>query len=351
MRNPTAVFRPRFPLHMVWLATNRCNARCSHCSSNSGQPMLDELDTREAKDLLDQLADCGVVDLAVSGGEPLLRRDLLDVVAHAKSRGLSVGIGTNGGKLSADQARALAGLGLDRLQVSLDGVGAEHDRLRCWPGLFKRALRTIALARDAGLRVHVCFTITRFNVDEIEDLADVVARQGVKRLNLSRFVATGRGAAALELPDTAWRDVIRRCQALRERFRPEVEVVTHLAQQVLVDEEAACMPAFIGCQAGVAQGCIQADGTVFPCVLLPIAIGNIRTTRFAEMWQSSPVIGALRDRSLLQGQCGTCGHRARCGGCRAVAYARTGNMFATDPRCWLVTAPSPVRPVRSLPVV
>jgi radical SAM protein with 4Fe4S-binding SPASM domain len=350
MRDPEAIFLPRFPLHMVWLATNLCNARCLHCSSNSGQPMPGELDTREALDMLDQLAGCGVVDLAVSGGEPLLRRDLLDVVAHAKQLGLSVGIGSNGAKLTEAQARALAALGLDRLQVSLDGFGAAHDSLRRWPGLFERALRTIALARDAGLRVHVCFTITRFNVDEIEDMAALAVRQGVKRLNLSRFVATGRGTAVLELPDEAWQDVIRRCQKLREQMRPELEVVTHLAQQVLVDEQAACMPAFIGCQAGVAQGCIQADGTVFPCVLLPVAIGNIRTQRFAQMWQGSPIIAALRDRSLLQGPCGTCGHRARCGGCRAVAYARTGNMFASDPRCWLPSS-SPQGPDVASPVV
>lgn len=348
MRDVGATFRPRFPLHVVWLATNLCNARCLHCSSNSGQPMPGELDTREALDMLDQLAGCGVVDLAVSGGEPLLRRDLLEVVAHAKRLGMRVGIGTNGARLSEAQARALADLELDRLQVSLDGVGAAHDRLRRWPGLFERALRTIARARDAGLRVHVCFTITRFNVDEIDDMAALAMREGVKRLNLSRFVATGRGTSVLELPDAAWQDVIRRCQALRERVGPGLEVVTHLAQQVLVDDHAACMPGFIGCQAGVAQGCIQADGTVFPCVLLPVAIGNVRTQRFAELWQGSPILRALRDRSLLQGQCGTCGLRARCGGCRAVAYARTGNMFASDPRCWL-TGSSPPGPEVALP--
>lgn len=343
-------YLPRFPLHMVWLATNRCNARCAHCSSNSGKSLTDELDTGEAKDLVDQLSACGVVDLAVSGGEPLLRHDLLEVVAHAKARGLRVGIGSNGGRLTREQAAALAEVGLDRLQVSLDGIGDAHDQLRRWPGLFTRALRSIAVAREAGVRVHVCFTITRGNVDQIEDLAALVARHGVKRLNLSRFVATGRGTAALELPDAAWHDVVLRVQALRERMRPELEVVTHLAQQVLVDDEVARMAAFIGCQAGVAQGCVQADGTVFPCVLLPIAIGNVRTQRFAELWRGSDVIRALRDRSLLQGACGACDHRARCGGCRAVAYARTGDMFAADPRCWLTKDSPGARPVKSLAV-
>lgn len=312
--------------------------------------MPDELETHEVIDMLDQFAECGVVDLAISGGEPLLRHDLFRVIDHAKQLGLSVGVGSNGGKLSRQQARSLSSLDLDRFQVSLDGVGAEHDRLRCWPGLFERALHTIALAQNEGLRVHVCFTITRFNVNEIEDMAALVKAHGVRRLNLSRFVATGRGVASLELPDAAWQGVIRRCQALRQRLAPELEVVTHLAQQVLIDDEAACMPAFIGCQAGVAQGCVQADGTVFPCVLLPIAIGNIRKQRFSELWENSPTIRTLRDRSLLKGRCGTCDHRARCGGCRAVAFARTGDLLAPDPRCWLAGHP-PSQPRTVLPVV
>jgi AdoMet-dependent heme synthase len=95
------------------------------------------------------------------------------------------------------------------------------------------------------------------------------------------------------------------------------------------------MPAFVGCQAGRGQGCVTANGTILPCVLLPIPLGNIRTAPFADIWQSSPIVKVLQDRGNLEGKCGACSLRARCGGCRAVAYARTGNLFASDPRCWL----------------
>ena len=95
------------------------------------------------------------------------------------------------------------------------------------------------------------------------------------------------------------------------------------------------MPGFVGCQAGRGQGCITANGDVLPCVLLPIPAGNIRDASFASIWSTSPLIRGLQDRTKLEGKCGSCAVRSRCGGCRAVAFARTGKLFAQDPRCWL----------------
>jgi radical SAM protein with 4Fe4S-binding SPASM domain len=158
---------------------------------------------------------------------------------------------------------------------------------------------------------------------------------GVKRLNLSRFVPTGRGSDLLDPGERAWRSIIERCAALKTKYTGKLEITTHLAQQILVDPEAEGMIAFAGCQAGRGQGCITANGTVLPCVLLPIRVGNIRQTSFREMWTNSPTIRAFQDREQLQGACGTCSLRERCGGCRAVAYARTGDPFASDPRCWV----------------
>lgn len=128
----SGAFVPETPFHMVWIATDLCNARCAHCSSNSSVRSPDELSTREACALMDQLADAGVLDLAISGGEPLLRRDLFHVIAHGVRRGLSVGVGSNGARLSADSARRLAACGVGRFQVSLDGLAPEHDALRRW---------------------------------------------------------------------------------------------------------------------------------------------------------------------------------------------------------------------------
>jgi radical SAM protein with 4Fe4S-binding SPASM domain len=326
---------PVAPFHVVWLATNGCNARCLHCSSNSARQTSDELSTTEVLSLIDDLADFGVVDFGVSGGEPLLRRDLYPVLAHATARGLAVGVGSNGANLNERAARSLAESGVTRFQVSLDGGRAAHEALRRWPGLFTRVLRAIQVAQSVGLRVHVCCTVNRLNVHELESFAELTAGLGVARLNFSRYVPTGRGSAALDLANVEWQLVIRRCSALRSKYKGCMDIVGHLAQQILVNDEVRHLPSFIGCQAGIGQACVTANGTVLPCVLLPVPVGNIRRGSFAAIWRDSPTLRALRDRNALSGRCGRCAVRARCGGCRAVAYARTGDYLAEDPRCWL----------------
>jgi len=335
-------FRPRLPFHMVWLATNVCNARCLHCSSNSNVRTPDELTTSEAHALMDQLADAGVLDVAFSGGEPLLRPDLFDILEHAHSRGLTTGVGSNGGHLTAAQAALLARSGIGRFQISLDGLATQHDRLRCWPGLFDRALHSIATAAAAGLRVHVCCTITRLNSQCLEPFTEFISRQTVSRINFSRYVPTGRGTDALDLTMEEWRSAVETCVVLRERYRGRLEIVSHLAQQILVDKEVQEMAGFIGCQAGIAQGCVTANGDVLPCVLLPVPLGNVRSRAFSKIWTNSDVIRKLQDRKDLKGECSHCPKIDRCGGCRAVALAKTGDYLAADPRCWFPNAGSGV---------
>ncbi|MCB1764503.1 MAG: radical SAM protein [Candidatus Competibacteraceae bacterium] len=334
-QNSGGTFVPVMPFHMVWLATNACNARCLHCSSNSAQRSADELATKEVYAMVDDFVEAGVVDLGISGGEPLIRKDLFQIIAFVKSRGMSVGVATNGAKLDRWKAEKLADLEINRLQISLDGLAEPHETLRCWPGLFERALSTIELAKNCGIRVHVCCTISQLNVDQLDTFVECVASLGVSRLNLSRFVPTGRGVESLDLPSQRWQEVIKTCVRLRNKYVGRLEIVSHLAQQILVDDIVTDMPGFIGCQAGRGQGCITANGTIFPCVLLPIPLGNIREASFRDIWQGAPVVQQLQDRSNLQGRCGSCDVQSRCGGCRAVAFAKTGQLFGDDPRCWL----------------
>jgi radical SAM protein with 4Fe4S-binding SPASM domain len=294
----------------------------------------DELTFEEARDLFDQLSESGVVDLAISGGEPLLRPDILKLIDHAVGLKFSVGVGSNGGNLSRQKIEAIAKTGITRLQLSLDGFAATHDRLRGWPGLFDLAVEAIKTAVETGLRTHVCFTINRLNVAELEKLVSFVADLGARRVNLSRYVPTGRGKDHLDLPPEDWQSAIQMCNRLRSLYEGKMEIVNHLAQQILLDDEVSDMPAFIGCQAGIGQGCITATGTVWPCVLLPIPLGNIRERSFRDIWKSSEIVKALRNRENLKGVCGTCVVKDRCGGCRAVAFSKTGDYLASDPRCW-----------------
>lgn len=331
-------FVPDMPFHMVWLATDACHLRCQHCSSNSSKRALNELDTQEAADLIDQFVDCGVIDLGISGGEPFIRRDIFEIIAHAKSRNMTVGIASHGANFPEERAKRLARLKINRLQVSLDGPPEAHDTLRRWPGLFQRVVKTIDIAKEAGLRVHVCCTVNRLNVDKMAEFTSFIAGTGANRLNISRYVPTGRGTEVLDLPDDRWNAVIRECADLKRQFDGRLEIVSHLAQQILVDDDVVDMPAFIGCQAGRGQGCVTANGTVLPCVLLPISMGNIRDAPFRDIWRNSPITHSLQDRASLKGKCSDCQMRSRCGGCRAVAHAKTGDYLQADPRCWIEVA-------------
>jgi radical SAM protein with 4Fe4S-binding SPASM domain len=322
---------------MVWLATNQCNANCLHCSSDSHSgSTVDELSTDEIFGLFDQFHNTGVVDVAISGGEPLLRQDIFEIIGYANRLGLPVSVGTNGWNTGVDLVRELSKYQIARFQISLDGFAGSHDRLRRWEGLFDRAVSTINTAVNANLNTNICCTINKYNYRDIDSFVEFVCGLGVKRLNFSRYVPTGRGSDELDLNSDEWFSVISLCSRLRDSYMGKLDIVSHLAQQILLRDELKDMPAFIGCQAGIGQGCVTADGTVWPCVLLPLSLGNIRERTFKEIWQGSDVVRSLRDRSSLKGICSTCDFKARCGGCRAVAYAKSGDYLSEDPRCWMV---------------
>ena len=212
------VFRPRIPYHVVWLATNACNARCVHCSSDAAKKLPGELTTVEAKNLFDELAHAGVFDVAVSGGEPLTRRDIFEVMEHARSLGIRLGLGSNGTTIKRETVRNLLELGLDRLQISIDGLEETHDEARRWNGLFQKSVNAVKLGLEEGLRVHVCFTAHRLNFKEIGRVIDFCAETGVRRFNFSRLVPTGRADTILDLTPGEWRETVGVFHAKRKEY-------------------------------------------------------------------------------------------------------------------------------------
>jgi radical SAM protein with 4Fe4S-binding SPASM domain len=331
-------FVPQFPFHLVWNITNACNLRCEHCFSASGKPLPGELTTAEAIDLLDQLAEVGVFDLAFCGGEPLIRRDVFDLLAHAADRGITTGIGSNGWLVNERLLARLRNVGVQRIQVSLDGLAGNHDRIRRRTGLFARTVGAIGAGVASGLRTHVCFTAHQGNLADLEPVIDLCAKLGVHLFNLSQFVPVGRGERVRDLSIQQWRDVLELWGRKRQQYAGRMAFTSHLAQLALIDPEFASCYGFRGCQAGTGQGAITATGDVLPCIVLPISVGNIRERPFADIWADSPILRQLRARDHLGGLCGSCTLRERCGGCRAVAWAYSGDCLAEDPRCWLVDA-------------
>lgn len=327
------MYIPSMPLHMVLILGTRCNLRCLHCSSGAGEPVSNELSPAEIQRVIRELADAGVVDIALSGGEPLLRKDLEDYVELARSLGMTVGTSTNGYALTCVRARSLRQAGLSRLQVSLDGTRESHEHVR-GTGAWSAAIKAIENAVTAGLQTNVCFTAMSCNYHCLTEVIDTVVELGVSGFNLSQFVATGRGQEAEALNPEQGKTVLETWLIAKKQY-PEVQFTAHLSGLAALEPSCADLPGFIGCQAGIYIGCITATGDVTPCVMLPVTVGNIRSNSFQEIWARSSEIQQLQGRAL-PGVCGHCPHTRTCGGCRAAAYARTGDFMQDDDSCWVL---------------
>lgn len=326
---------PLYPYHLVWIATNACNARCVHCSTDATKKLDNELDTEEAKDLFRNLASIGIFDIAISGGEPLTRPDIFEVMQYMRELGLKIGIGSNGSTINHTTVKKLKEIGISRLQISIDGTEAIHDIARKWHGLFQKAKQAISLGIAEGLDVHVCMTLHKLNYRDLEKVVELCVEWGVKRFNLSRFIPTGRGDVILDLSRQDWKEMMYKYEALRQYYKEKIEMTTHLSHMILLQPDLNCCSGFIGCQAGIGQGCIGATGEVTPCVMLPVPIGNVREKPFEEIWLGSSLIHDLKNRNKLKGDCFHCAFKDKCGGCRAVAYSYTGDVMGGDDRCWI----------------
>lgn len=329
------MFIPRFPLHFVFILSNRCNLACIHCSSDADSCGTFGYTTAEAAEVLDQMAALGVVDVALSGGEPLLRRDLSQLVAYARGLGMTVGTSTNGYPLTSRNAAKLRDADLTRLQVSLDGTQQMHDRIR-GKGAFRKAVEAIGRSLDHGLQTHICFTAMRMNAHLLPEMLELARRLGVHGFNLSQFVPTGRGTRDQGITPQTSRDLLEIWLAARKRF-PDMYLSAHAAG--LAALEPAAVDCRGGCQAGMSIGCITAQGDVTPCVMFPLALGNLRRRALRGIWEESDVVAKLKSREV-GGACGACRYRETCGGCRAAAWVVDGDMMAEDPYCWIANPPA-----------
>ena len=354
---------------VVWNVTARCNLRCVHCYAE-GPVGGRELSTAEARGLIDDLARLGVPVLLFSGGEPLLREDIFDLIAHAGSRGLRPSLSTNGTLIDAQMARRLAEVGVAYVGVSLDGLQATHDRFRAERGACARALAGLRAARDAGLRTGIRFTVTRDNVSDLPGLLTLVERERIPRFCLYHLVYAGRGRGLRERDLSAGerrRVIADLMEATLDWCRRgvEIEVLTtdNHADGVLVlryveehqPERVAEVRELLrlagGCSAGRKFAQVDPWGNVHPCQFWPeVTMGNVRERPFSEIWRGShnETVAQLRRMpgSLAGERCGRCVYREYCGGCRVRALW-CGDEWGDDPSCPLseeeVLAPGSAR--------
>jgi AdoMet-dependent heme synthase len=320
-------------LIVAWETTGACNLSCSYCrAAATVSPSPEELTTEEALAFIDEVAPLKPM-LILSGGEPLLRPDIFLLARHAADRGMRVSLATNGTLLKPLIAEKISSAGVSRVSISLDGASAEkHDATR-GQGCFEKALKGIESLRGR-VDFQINFTITSKNADDTLAVFDLAEGLGAKALHFFFLVPTGRGREEDLISAQRQEELLYLID--EERYRRSLEVqVTCAPQYARIARNSlagSSQRRSGGCLAGTNFVFVSRKGDVYPCGYLPIRAGNIREKKFIEIWEKSPVFMSLRKRDL-KGKCGSCSFCRACGGCRARAYAKTGDYLESDPLC------------------
>ena len=325
------------PYVISWNLTQRCNLRCQHCYIDASTAAAGELGTEEVLRVLDEIAAVNPETMLIlTGGEPLCRPDLEQIVERAATRGMTVVLGTNGTLLSRERARALAERGLSAVGISLDSLLPErHDAFRVFEGAWRGACAGIEAARDAGLEVQVQTTLTRENVEELPRIVDFTRDVGGRVLSVFFLVCTGRGQGLVDLSPEEYEVALHSLARqkgngvmVRPRCAPTFRriVAQEEPESILLQSDAGrCLAAKHYCR-------ITPEGEVTPCPYMPLGAGSLKQASFGEIWRSARLFQDLR-APKLQGTCGECEYAEVCGGCRARAYALSGDPLAEDPWC------------------
>ncbi|MFO0996967.1 MAG: heme d1 biosynthesis radical SAM protein NirJ [Alphaproteobacteria bacterium] len=361
---PTPVRRaaPPGPV-VIWNLVRRCNLNCKHCYSLSADvDFPGELTTQQIYEVMDDLKAFGVPVLILSGGEPLLRRDIFDISRRAKAKGFYVGLSSNGTLIDEAIADRIAEIGYDYVGVSLDGIGAVHDRFRRQEGAFADALRGIRLCKARGVKVGLRFTMTEHTVASLDPLLDLLDAEDIDKFYLSHLVYAGRGNryraddARHATTRAAMDRIFERCWAYVERGVRK-EFVTgnndadgvyflHWARRRFPDKAhhiRAKLAAWGGNASGVNVANIDNLGDVHPDTFWwHYSLGNVKERRFSEIWTdvSDPIMAGLKARPRsLKGRCSACKHFDICGGnTRVRALKILGDPWEEDPACYLSAA-------------
>lgn len=321
-----------------WNTTNACNLYCAHCYRGSGEEAAGELTTAEGMTLIEDIARAGFQIMIFSGGEPLLRPDIFDLVHHAREVGLRPVLGTNGTLLTLETARALKDAGLMAAGISLDSLdAAAHDRLRGQQGAWQAAVNGMQHCRAVGLPFQIHTTVMDWNEAEITQITDFAVEIGARAHHIFFLVPTGRGEdiEGQALERHAYENVLTRIMSKAKNVSIEVKP-TCAPQFIRVADQVGHKQRFAkGCLAGTSYCIISPRGDVQPCAYLDLPLGNVRDLPFDRIWAENETLARLRTRDY-SGSCGDCHYSDRCGGCRArAAYYHEGDIMSADPLCIL----------------
>ena len=350
---------------VVWNCTQRCNLKCVHCYAQSeDRNYHGEMSTEEGKAMIDDLAAFGAPVLLFSGGEPTIRRDLVELMQYAKSKGMRVVISTNGTLITPEMAKEFAEVGLSYVGVSLDGSRETHDMFRGMPGSFDKAIQGVHNAQEAGIKVGLRMTINKRNWRDIPAVFDVLRNENIPRACFYHLVYTGRGSELMkeDLDHEETREAVRlimdQTRAMfDDGFAPEILTVDNHADgpfvymEMLKEDPARAAEVLQllqwnqGNSTGNGIGCVSWNGEVYADQFWRhFSLGNVRERPFSEIWsdvsgdtEQSELMKRLKDKKpYVTGRCAECKWLQICGGnFRVRAEAATGDLWAPDPACYL----------------
>ncbi|MCK6555589.1 TIGR04053 family radical SAM/SPASM domain-containing protein [Candidatus Binatia bacterium] len=353
----------RTPFTVIWEVTRACDLRCVHCRADA-QPARarDELTTAEGRALLDQIRDLGSPVFVITGGDPLKRPDLFELIEYGVGCGLNVAVTPSGTPLFTPAAVArLADAGVKRIALSLDGPTAEvHDAFRQQPGSYGWTVEGIRTAGRSGLPVQINTTVTRRTRAYLPAMAALVGELGAVMWSVFFLVTVGRARSADQLDPVEYEEIFAYLYELSKSstFAVRTTAAPHYRRYVLQQQRLEKRAGVVtGPQARVAgmvdmpralRGVTDGNGLVFvahtgevyPSGFLPIRAGSIRETPLADLYREAPIFRRLRDTASLDGKCGLCEFRHVCGGSRARAFAVTGDPMAAEPSCTYEPGPA-----------
>ena len=380
------------PRLIFWEVTKGCNLRCIHCRASATELSSPaDLNTRTALGIIDQIAEAANPILVLSGGEPLYRSDIFQLARYATDKGLRVALATNGTLVTKDVARMIVDSGVKRVSISLDGSDAlTHDTFRGIPGAFDAAVYGLRNLKALGMSVQINMTIARHNARQLPQVLELAKSLGADALHTFLLVPVGCGVdiaaeqmvapeeyeemlnwfydrsveGGIELKATCAPHYFRVVRQRRVAERKAAEAASRVlaaADPSSIGPTEMIMPGSTGisfkpngtghpgghpgghpsdmsamtkgCLAGTGVCFISHEGEVYPCGYLPVIAGDLRKEKFADIWESSAVFNQLRDTSNLKGKCGCCEFRNICMGCRARAFAATGDYLDEEPFC------------------
>lgn len=354
------------PFIVIWEITQACDLACVHCRAEAQPlPLPGELSREEGLALIDAVAELGTKVLVLSGGDPLKRADLLDLIRHGKSRGLRMAtIPAATPRLGRGAVYALKAAGLDQMALSLDAATPEaHDRFRGVAGAFEKTMAAIQWAHDMELPVQINSVMSQYNFADVDQLIELVQQLGIVFWEVFFLVPVGRGADIPGLSAEQYEQVFAKLYRVARRapFIVKITEAPHFRryyyEQRLRESEIdprrltwndGELPPELrriegprgtlghapqAVNAGKGFVFIAYHGEVYPSGFLPLSAGNVRRAALRTIYQSSPLFQALRDPNRLKGRCGACEYRFICGGSRSRAYAATGDPLAEEPCC------------------